>query len=129
MKKINVCIVAIVLIVIAGCNQRNHSDRNLATTKQFIHNPLKGVDVPFDVFEFNAETGDTIYYKSGSFLLFPSNSLVDAKGKPVKGKIKITYREFLNPIDFFISGIPMDYDSGSTKYTFESSAMCEIHAF
>jgi len=41
----------------------------------------------------------------------------------------VKYREFSNPIDFFFSGIPMNYDSAGTKYNFESSGMCEILAF
>lgn len=43
--------------------------------------------------------------------------------------VKITYREFADPIDFFVSGIPMEYDSAGRKYNFESSGMCEINAY
>src|SRR4051794_24892324 len=72
----------------------------------FIHPPLKGVDVPFEHYSFLAEQGDTLFSACGSFLLFPPNSIVDKYGNPVHGKIDINYREFSDPVDFFVSGIP-----------------------
>src|SRR5690606_38382784 len=54
--------------------------------------------------------------------------LMDKNGVIVSGKVDITYREFSDPVDFFLSGIPMNYDSGGTNYNFESAAMCEIYA-
>jgi hypothetical protein len=54
---------------------------------------------------------------------------LDAAGNIIKGMVKVTYREFADPVDFFVSGIPMQYDSAGTKYNFESSGMCEINAY
>lgn len=95
----------------------------------FINRPLKNVDIPFKEYSFNAEEGDTLFYKSGSIILFPPNALVDANGNLIKGNVKVVYREFSDPVDYFISGIPMQYDSAGVNYTFESSGMCEIKAY
>jgi len=42
--------------------------------------------------------------------------------------LEIKYREFHDYVDFFISGIPMDYDSMGTRYQLESAGMIEIYA-
>ena len=95
----------------------------------FINPPLPAVDVPFIEYSINAEKADTIFYPTGSVICFPPASMLDEFGEPVKGNVKIAYREFVDPLDFFVSGIPMSYDSAAVKYNFESSGMCEIHAY
>jgi hypothetical protein len=97
--------------------------------RSFIAPPLRGIDIPFSEYIFDAEKGSTIFHPSGSIIYFPPSALVDGSGTPIKGKVKITYREFNDPLDFFVSGIPMSYDSAGRKYNFESSGMCEINAY
>ncbi|MGF2411503.1 MAG: hypothetical protein ACQUYJ_04210, partial [Ferruginibacter sp.] len=95
----------------------------------FVNPPLQAINVPFSEYSFDAAKGDTIFHTSGSVIYFPPSALVDASGNIIKGMVKITYREFADPIDFFVSGIPMQYDSAGKKYNFESSGMCEINAY
>ncbi len=90
--------------------------------------PLSTANVPYATYEIDAEGGDTIVHPSGSILIFPSNSMVDAQGNLLKGKLKIMYREFYNPLDIFLSGTPMNYDSAGTPYNLQSAGMCEILA-
>ncbi len=97
--------------------------------QHFINPPLQAIDVPFSEYSFEAEKGDTIFHSSGSIIYFPPFAIVDQSGKTITGIVKITYREFADPIDFFVSGIPMEYDSAGRKYNFESSGMCEINAY
>jgi len=99
------------------------------TTAPFINPPLKSIDVPFDEYDVDADTGDTIFAPSGSVILFPPAAFADEAGNIVKGKVNIRFREFTQPVDFFVSGITMAYDSAGTKYNFESSGMCEINAY
>ena len=94
----------------------------------FINPPIKGLNIPKELFTVNAQLGDTLFYKSGSILIFPKNAFVDASGNIIKGDVKVEYREFSDPFDFFVSGIPMDYDSSGANYQFESSGMCEVLA-
>jgi hypothetical protein len=95
----------------------------------FINPPMPGSDVPLTEYNIDAERGDTLFHSSGSILCFPPSSMLYANGTVVKGPVKITYREFSDPLDFFLSGITMDYDSAGRKYNFESSGMCEIKAY
>ena len=102
---------------------------NPTDTLPCIKPPLSGVDVPYTEYTLVAEQGDTLYYKSGTIILVPPNSLLDKQGNLVKGSVKIKYREFADPIDFFVSGIPMNYDSAGISYQFESTGMCDIQAY
>ena len=128
MKSITLLIVASLFVV--SCNQSKKDDQVaiVPIVNHFINPPLKGVDVPFKDYAVDAAKGDTVFYQTGSIIVFPPNSFVDKDGKIIAGNVDVKYREFLNPIDFYLSGIPMDYDSAGKKYTFESAGMCDINA-
>lgn len=114
-----------------SCSSDPETDNTPQVTQKssFISPAIAGADIAFDEFKITPEKGDTILYKSGTVIIFPPNSIVDKSGNPVAGNVDISYREFYDPVDFFLSGIPMNYDSGGINYTFESAAMCEIYAF
>jgi hypothetical protein len=112
-----------------GDSRQVETNISAKITRPFIDPPLAAIDVPLSVYNFNAEKGDTIFHPSGTVIYFPPSALVDGSGIPVKGNVRITYREFADPVDFFVSGIPMGYDSAGVDYDFESSGMCEIYAY
>jgi hypothetical protein len=129
MKSTTLLIVASLFVV--SCNQSKKDDQVAVVplASYFINPPLKGVDVPFKDYTVDAAKGDTVFYQTGSIIVFPPNSFVDKDGKIIEGNVDVKYREFSNPIDFYLSGIPMDYDSAGKKYTFESAGMCEMNAY
>lgn len=90
--------------------------------------PVKNLDVYPDVYSYSAMTGADISYGSGTRLSIPANAFEDANGAPVTGDVDITYREFRDPVDIVLSGIPMTYDSGGVVENFESAGMFEINA-
>ncbi|MCH8330079.1 MAG: hypothetical protein IH946_01655 [Bacteroidetes bacterium] len=93
----------------------------------FIEPPLKEVNIPFQTFLVNTDAGGEYEYKTGSSFNIPANAFVDAKGAPIEGTVDIQYREFHDPWEFFVSGIPMHYDSAG-DYQLESAGMIEILA-
>lgn len=94
-----------------------------------VHPPIDGIDVPYEIFNVTAGTAEQLTSQNGSTIEIPENAFVDANGNPVSGAIEIRYREFHDPVDFFLSGIPMVYDSAGSQYTFESAGMLEILAY
>lgn len=121
---------ALLVIGLISCNNTDNKETKVqSSTNKFFNPPVNGVDVPYKEYAVDASKGDTLYYSSGSIILFPPNSFVDKEGNVINGNVQVKYREFLNPIDFYLSGIPMNYDSLGQPYTFESSGMCEILAF
>lgn len=125
-------LVLIALICLYTCNQcagkRNGQSTPSNTSLPFVRPPLAEADVPFTRYQFEAVSGDTLLHASGSLLVFPPESFVDAKGNPVKGEVEVAYREFPDPVDMYRAGIPMGYDTLGQQHYFESSGMCEIRA-
>lgn len=101
---------------------------NKTANNQFISPPIKEISIPFENCIINTKTGGNIVFKTGSSIYFPPNAFIDKNGEVIKGDVNIAYREFSDPFDFFIAGIPMNYDTLNSSYTFESAGMCEINA-
>ncbi len=120
------------LSVIASIGFIKQPVADIATTaiKKKAAPPLKGADIEYKNYSINATRGLQIkYFETGSVITIPDSAFVDSEGKIVKGKVDIKYREFHDAVDFFISGIPMTYDSAGEKYHFESAGMLEMLAF
>ena len=90
--------------------------------------PVKGMDIYPDVYSVNAMTGSVVEYGSGTRISVPAMAFEDANGTPVQGNVDISYREFRDPIDIVLSGIPMKYDSGGVVGDFKSAGMFEMEA-
>jgi len=97
--------------------------------KPCIAPPVSGLNIPYTSFKVNAEKGAALDFKTGSKLNIPKDAFVDENGKPVKGEVELRYREFHDAADFFVSGIPMTYDSAGVRYQFESAGMMEMLAY
>lgn len=119
------------IIAVVGIIAYNYikTDTVITATKSFVSPPLVGVNMHDTTLKINAETGGTIILPSGSMIEIPAHVFVNTDGSIVKGMVDINYREFRKPTDFFVSGIPMTYDSAGTKYTFESAGMFDLNGF
>lgn len=91
--------------------------------------PITGVDVPSVKYSINSNIENTLIYSSGTRLRIPANAFQFPDGRPVTGEVQFSYREFRDPLDILVSGIPMSYDSAGVSGTFESAGMFELNAF
>jgi hypothetical protein len=83
---------------------------------------------PPDTFVVNTMQDTTLVYASGSRIRIPANAFVNKKGEPVKGHVKINYREFHKVSEILLANIPMRYDSAGKEMYFESAGMFDISA-
>lgn len=90
--------------------------------------PIPGVDVLSSAYEVDGRDGGTVRHPSGTVISFPADAFVDAAGRPVSGPVSIGYREFRDPVDCFVSGIPMTYDTAGKQEQFKSAGMFDIAA-
>lgn len=122
---------ASIAVVVSIAFIANSSEETKLISKQpTVAPPLKNVDIPFKNYAVDANRSSTIrYFKTGSVIIIPDSAFVDSKGAIIKGKVDIKYREFHDVAEFFVSGIPMTYDSAGEKYHFESAGMLEMLAF
>ena len=88
--------------------------------------PIKNVDVPLQVQTVDSEKGDTLYLANNTQIIIPKNAFVDSLGSPIKGEVEIYFQEYHTEAEVILSGIPMQYDSAGTEYTFETDGMFKI---
>tara|TARA_B100000809_G_scaffold129856_1_gene127776 strand:+ start:4942 stop:6300 length:1359 start_codon:yes stop_codon:yes gene_type:complete len=95
----------------------------------FIKPPFLDRDIEQEVFLIDAQKDEEIITESGSKITVYKNTIVDNVGEVVVGNVKIEYRDFHNPLEVYLSGIPMGYDSAGVRYVFETAGMFELKAY
>lgn len=90
--------------------------------------PPFGEKIKYETFRINNRKSQDIRTKNGSIIYIPANIFVDKDGNEVVKNIEIKYRDFYNPFDIYLAGIPMDYDSAGVNYSFMSAGMFQIDA-
>ena len=129
MQKNEIIVFLFINMIFLSCAEKvNHLSHINEKNYSFINRPIASLDIPVQTFNIDAINGGKVIASSGSYIKFPPNSFVDKNGDLIKGNVKVNFREFQDPIDLFISGITMQYDTLGSNFAFESSAMCEINA-
>jgi hypothetical protein len=121
-------IVSVVVVGIAVFTAMHFLKRDTPkpiTESSFVNPPIPNADIPYITFDYNTNS-DTILVIGDTKIEIKKNSIVDENGNTIKGTAKISYREFMNPAQIMLSGIPMEYDSAGNKSTFSSAGMIEI---
>ncbi|MEI6123186.1 MAG: hypothetical protein WCQ95_06100 [Bacteroidota bacterium] len=102
---------------------------SVQNTNLFVSNPILNKNIPYEIFTIDNKDGGNYQSISGSQINVPKNAFIHMDGTPVNNPVTVKYREMHDPYDFFISGVPMQYDSAGIEHTFESAGMLEIRAF
>lgn len=120
----------LITIMTINCNNQNKSNLENTTTKKSIFSvPFADVKIENTIYQISNERDTILTYKTGSKIVIPKNAFLDKDGNPIKGSVKLTYREFTNPFDIYLGGIPMVYDSAGIEQVFETAGMIEINAY
>jgi len=112
-----------ILFTISSCSE------TLQKNTAYIKPVFDGIDIEMQEFKISSITGGTIYLENGTSLIIPPRAFCDAHGNEIEGDITLKYREFHDALDILIAGMPMAYDSGGTRYYFETAGMFEINGF
>lgn len=111
-----------------GGNDYEAQSAEYFAARDFVAAPIESAKPQFASHKINANKGGVYEYRSGSRLVIPAAAFVNDRGELVEGEVEIKYREYHDYIDFYLSGIPMTYDSAGTTYNLESAGMMEIYA-
>ncbi len=90
--------------------------------------PFKHLEIPFEDFTFKPDRPNIFTLPSGTMIDVPKNAFRDKNGKIVEEKVVLYYREFNNPTDILLSGIPMNYKTPEGDMPMQSAGMFEIRA-
>lgn len=104
------------------------NEKQFFANQPFVNEPVDEAIPSFAHYSVNPNQGGIFEYESGSRLIVPSAAFMNDRGNLVEGEVNLYYREYTDFIDFFISGMPMTYDSAGINYLLESSGMVEIFA-
>ena len=121
---------ALLLIYTGTGNEKDYSQKmaEYIDRQPFVNCPLTKVEKRFASYRLDANKGGVFEHPSGSKLIVPEAAFSHQNGTTVEGEVTIKYREMHDFVDFFLSGIPMTYDSAGVQYTLESAGMIEIFA-
>ena len=101
----------ILFLSIRSCAKKDavasKTTEKVQTTFQ-IQPPLPELDIPFQQFEINPSQSNVLVSKGGAKINIPANAFLDKDGKVVQSKVTVSFREFYNPLDFYLAGIPMN---------------------
>lgn len=112
----------------AGVDNYAAEAEEFYASRDYVDAPIESAKPQFASHKIDANQGGVYQYRSGSRVVVPASAFVNDRGELVEGEVEIKYREYHDYIDFFLSGIPMTYDSAGTTYTLESAGMMEIYA-
>ncbi len=96
--------------------------------REYVQPPMTSMKPQFASYTVNTTTGGSYEYENATRINIPSDAFEDANGNTIEGDVNLFYREMHDYVDFFLSGIPMTYDSAGVTYNLESAGMIEIYA-
>ena len=96
--------------------------------KYEIKAPIRNLEIPAKTVRVEAENGMTFRPNPGTTVRIPENAFLDSNGEPIKGTVDVHYRDFKNPLDIFLSGIPMTVSTQNGTVPMQSAGMFELTA-
>lgn len=97
-----------------------------AVMADYVSPPIDSLAKPYSRTTVHLDSTVNLEFGNGTIINIPTGSIIDANGKPYSGEAEVLYREFRDPVDILLSGIPMTYDSGGVSHQFESAGMFDI---
>lgn len=131
MKKLILFCVLLILLCFLYCNTRTTVAKLPHLEEETISKvkaPLPLADIDLASYHIKANKDTIIKHNSGATIRIPKNAFTDAKGNGITKDILLRFRSFSNPLEIFLSGIPMTYNTDGEENVFESAGMIEIRA-
>lgn len=97
--------------------------------KNFVEAPIPVAEPAFTQQKIQVAQGGDYALNPNLKLVVPEYAFMDDRGRQIEGEVDLQYREMHNPVDFFLTGIPMYYDSLGERYQLESAGMVEVYGF
>lgn len=119
---------AVVILFVVGWVMFNIPGNKKESLISEINSPFinQSINVRYNELEINNEEAKTLKLENGTTIHIPAYSFIDKNGRPVKGKVKLNYRELHSASDIIASGVPMAYDSAGVQNNLETAGMFEI---
>ncbi len=93
-----------------------------------VNPPSQKLEIPAKRFVIDPSIEQKIALKNAEIEI-PKLAFKDSKNNVITDSIELKFSVYNDAIDFVVSGIPMEYDSAGTVYTFESGGMFKLEGF
>ena len=127
---VSVLIIVFLSIRNCSCSPTKTNEKPIVTSNNYLltNPPLPELDIPYQKFEIDPSQPNELFSKMGAKINIPSDAFLDKDGNVIKGKVEVSFREFYNPLDFYLAGIPMNYNDNGVDKVLESGGMIELTA-
>ena len=127
---VSVLIIVFLSIRNCSCNPTKTNDKPIVSSNNYLltNPPLPELDIPYQKFEIDPSQPNVLFSKMGAKINIPSDAFLDKDGNVIKGKVEVSFREFYNPLDSYLAGIPMNYNDNGVDKVLESGGMVELTA-
>ncbi len=127
---VSVLIIVFLSIRNCSCSPTKTNEKPIVTSNNYLltNPPLPELDIPYQKFEIDPSQPNVLFSKMGAKINIPSDAFLDKDGNVIKGKVEVSFREFYNPLDFYLAGIPMNYNDNGVDKVLESGGMVELTA-
>ena len=125
-----VVIIALLSIRNCSCNRPKKATKPEVSNNNYLltNPPLPLLDIPYQKFEIDPTKTNVLYSKYGAKINVPADAFLDKEGNIINDKVQLSFREFYNPLDFYLAGIPMNYNDNGVDKVLESGGMVELTA-
>ena len=131
MKKIILFCAFLVLLCVLFCENiatREELQNLEKETNSRVKAPLPHTDIVLSTYHIKTKKDTVIKHNSVATVRIPENAFIDSDGNLITKDVILEFRSFSNPLDIFLSGIPMTYNIDDAEKVFESAGMIEINA-
>ena len=127
---VSVLIIVFLSIRNCSCSPTKTNEKAIVSSNNYLltNPPLPELDIPYQKFEIDPSQPNELFSKMGAKINIPSDAFLDKDGNVIKGKGEVSFREFYNPLDFYLAGIPMNYNDNGVEKVLESGGMIELTA-
>jgi hypothetical protein len=120
----------LIFVFFLSCQKKKEVEiPSIAISQHLVTNPpIPEMDIPYQKFEIDPSQPQILYSKYGTKINIPSDAFLDKNGVVIKDKVELSFREFYNPLDFYLAGIPMNFNDNGVDKVLESGGMIELTA-
>ena len=125
---VSVFIIVFLSIRNCSCSPTKTKEKPIVSSNNYLltNPPLPELDIPYQKFEIDPSQPNVLFSKMGAKINIPSDAFLDKDGNVIKGKVEVSFREFYNPLDFYLAGIPMNYNDNGVDKVLESGGMASL---
>ena len=132
MRKLIFFALIIVLLCVCYCNHNKTEKPPVFHEKEKsskIKYPLENLQIDYVDYKINTSKDSLIKHNSATQIRIQKNAFLDGEGKIIESEVSLSFKSFTNPVEIFLSGLPMNYTINGEDKVFESAGMVEIQAY